>query len=236
MSTTAASPAAARLAEVRRRIAQAAERSGRPPGAVTLVAVSKTVEAERVAPLRDAGQADFGESTAQELRAKCQALGPGIRWHFVGRLQRNKVRDVVGVAALIHSLDRWELAEPIGRRAAGEGRVQRVLLQVNQGEDPAKAGCAPGAAGELVSRLRDLPGIACEGLMTVPPLGADPRPVFRGLRRLRDQLRERFPEVAHLSMGMSGDFEAAVEEGATIVRVGTALFGERPAGPGPGMV
>lgn len=236
MNSPATSPAASRLADVRRRIADAAERAGRPPGAVTLVAVGKTVDVEGVQAMRDAGHADFGESRAQELRAKCQALGPGARWHFVGRLQRNKVRDVVGVATLIHSLDRWELAEPIADRATGQGRVQRVLLQVNQGADPAKAGCAPDDAGELLSRLRALPGIACEGLMTVPPLDADPRPVFRGLRRLRDQLRERFPEVQHLSMGMSGDFETAVEEGATIVRVGSALFGARPPASPPGMV
>lgn len=220
-----------RLGDVRRRIAEAAARAGRPAGAVTLVAVSKGVGAERVAELRDAGQADFGENRAQELRAKCQALGPGVRWHFVGRLQRNKVTDVVGLATLIHSVDRWELAEPIAERAGRQGRVQRVLLQVNQGDDAAKAGCAPDEAEDLVSRLRGLPGIACEGLMTVPPLHADPRGVFRGLRRLRDELRERFPEVQHLSMGMSGDFETAVEEGATIVRVGTALFGPREDTP-----
>lgn len=221
-----------RLGEVRRRIADAAHRAGREPGSVMLVAVSKTVDADRVGELHAAGHTDFGESRAQELRAKCQALGPGVRWHFVGRLQRNKVKDVVGLATLIHSLDRWELVEPISERAAGQGRVQRVLVQVNQGADPAKAGIEPDEAEELVSRLRDLPGIACEGLMTVPPLGEDPRPVFRGLRRLRDQLHERFPEVRHLSMGMSGDFEAAVEEGATIVRVGTALFGARAGAMG----
>lgn len=219
---------AARLGEVRRRIADAAQRAGRPAGSVTLVAVSKGMPAESVAALRDAGQGDFAESRAQELAGKRDAVGHGARWHFVGRLQRNKVKDVVGAVTLIHSVDRWELAEPIAQRAQRQGRVQRVLVQVNQGGDPAKGGCAPEEAGELVSRLRAVPGISCEGLMTVPPLDTDPRPVFRGLRRLRDDLRERFPELQHLSMGMSGDFEAAVEEGATIVRVGTALFGPRP--------
>lgn len=213
------------LADIRERIFAAAQRAGRSPSAVTLVAVSKSVDAQAVDRMRQAGQVDFGENRAQELRRKSQALGPGIRWHFVGQLQRNKVGDVVGTATLIHSVDRWELAEPIARRAREAGRVQRVLVQVNQADDPAKSGCAPDEAGELVSRIRELPGIVCEGLMTVPRLHADPRPVFRGLARLRDDLRGRFPEVQHLSMGMSGDFEEAVEEGATIVRVGTALFG-----------
>lgn len=218
---------AAGLSDVRGRVGAAAERAGRTPSAVTLVAVSKGLPAEAVASARAAGHVDFGESRAQELQAKAAELGPGVRWHFVGRLQRNKVRHVVGTATLIHSIDRLELAAPIAERARASGRVQRVLVQVNQGDDPAKGGCPPDEAPELVSRIRALPGIACEGLMTVPPMGEDPRPVFRGLRRLRDELRGRYPEVQHLSMGMSGDFEAAVEEGATIVRVGTAVFGAR---------
>lgn len=222
---------AERLLAVRRRVAAAAERAGRSPGSVTLVAVSKGIADDEIAAARDAGQVDFGENRVQELTAKRDALGPGVRWHFVGRLQRNKAREVVGLATLIHSVDRWELAEPIARHACQAGRVQRVLVQVNQGGDPAKGGCAPEDAGELVSRIRELAGIACEGLMTVPPLGRDPRPVFRGLCRLRDELRGQFPEIQHLSMGMSGDYEAAIEEGATIVRVGSAIFGPRPTTP-----
>lgn len=223
---------AERLIAVRRRAAAAAERAGRSPGSVTLVAVSKGVSADEIGAARAAGQVDFGENRLQELAAKRDILGPGVRWHFIGRLQRNKAKelggDVAGLATLIHSVDRWELAEPIARHACQAGRVQRVLVQVNQGGDPAKGGCAPQDAGELVSRIRELPGIACEGLMTVPPLDRDPRPVFRGLCRLRDELRGRFPELQHLSMGMSGDYEAAIEEGATIVRVGSAIFGSRP--------
>jgi pyridoxal phosphate enzyme (YggS family) len=220
--------AAERLRGLRARIAAAAERAGRSPADVTVVAVGKGFDAAAIAAVRAAGQVDFGENRAQELTAKTAALGPGVRWHFIGRLQRNKVRDVVGVVALIHSVDRLELAEPIAERASRDGRVQRILVQVNQGADPAKAGCAPEDAPELVSRIRTVPGIACEGLMTVPPLGSDPRPVFRGLRRLRDELRARYPEVQHLSMGMSADYEVAVEEGATIVRLGAAVFGPRP--------
>jgi len=219
---------AARLADVRRRIAEAAARAGRSRASVTLVAVSKLFDVSDVLAARRAGQSDFGESRAQELARKAREAGGGIRWHFVGRLQRNKVKDVVGVASLIHSVDRIELAEAIAERARREERVQRVLVQVNVGDDPAKAGVRPEDALALVARVREMDGIACEGLMTIPPLDVDPRPVFVALRELRDDLRERFPEVQHLSMGMSNDFEVAVEEGATIVRLGEAVFGPRP--------
>lgn len=222
----------ARLADVQARIREAAGRAGRSPHAVTLVAVSKTVDHTAVLAARRAGQADFGESRAQELRRKSREAGAGVRWHFVGRLQRNKVRDVVGVASLVHSVDRLELAEAIADRTARHGRVQRILVQVNVGGDPDKAGCAPGEVLGLIARIRGLDGVACEGLMTVPPLGEDPRPLFAELRGLRDAVRSRFPEVQHLSMGMTHDFEVAVEEGATIVRVGEAVFGPRPPADG----
>jgi pyridoxal phosphate enzyme (YggS family) len=218
----------ARLAAVQQRIAVAAERAGRSPHAVTLVVVSKSVGVESVAVARTAGHADFAESTAQELRTKASALGAGVRWHFVGRLQRSKVKYVVGLAGLIHSVDRVELAEAVAARATTNGRVQRVLVQVNAGRDPAKAGCDPDETVSLVARVRAMHGIACQGLMTVPPLDANPRPVFASLRTLRDDLRTRFPEVQHLSMGMTNDFEIAIEEGATIVRLGEAVFGPRP--------
>jgi len=206
---------------------RAAVRIGRSPRAVSLVAVTKGFDAEVAKAAVAAGQLDLGESRAQELIAKRQALGPGVRWHFIGRLQRNKVRDVVGGVSLIHSVDRLRLAEEIADQAQRFGRVQRVLVQVNAGEDPAKGGCALEAARGLVAAVRSLPGIACEGLMTVPPMRTDPRPVFARLRALRDELRSDFPEVQHLSMGMSGDVQVAVEEGATIVRLGEAVFGAR---------
>lgn len=222
-----------RLDRVRTRIGAAAARAGRDPRAITLVAVSKNVDVGAVRALRAAGQADFGENRAQELQQKVAALAESrVRWHFVGRLQRNKVKEVVGVATLIHSVDRVELGEAIGDRAGRRNLVQRVLVQVNVGEDPAKGGCAPEAAAGLVARLRRFEGIACVGLMTMPPLGPDVRPLFRRLRELRDRLRRRFPEVTELSMGMSRDFDVAVEEGATMVRVGQALFGQRPGGTG----
>lgn len=216
-----------RLADVRQRIAAAACRAGRAPASVTLVAVSKGVAAEAILEARRAGQADFGENRAQDLTRKSEAVGQGVRWHFIGRLQRSKVRTVVGSVSLVHSVDRLELAEAIADHARRAARVQRVLVQVNVAGDPAKGGCDPDEALGLVARVRALPGIACQGLMTVPGLDEDPRPAFAELRALRDAVRERFPEVQHLSMGMSHDYEIAVEEGATIVRIGTALFGPR---------
>jgi PLP dependent protein len=228
----AALDAVANLHAVRARIQAAATRVGRSPHAVTFVAVSKTFPAEAVIAVREAGHADFGESRAKELQRKAAAVGAGVRWHFVGRLQRNKVRDVVGVASLIHSVDRLPLAEAIAEEARRLGRVQRVLVQVNVGDDPDKAGCAVADAVGFVAKVRALEGLACEGLMTIPPLDADPRPLFARLREVRDDVRMRFPEVQHLSMGMTHDFEVAVEEGATIVRVGEAVFGPRTKGDG----
>lgn len=221
---------APRLRDVRARVDAAASRAARAPHEVTLVAVAKTFDADVVAAARDLGQVDIGESRAQELTAKWEALGSRVRWHFVGRLQRNKVSDVVGVAAVVHSVDRPELAEAIADRAARLGAVQRVLLQVNVSGDEAKAGCAPSAVPGLIRRLRDLPHVACEGLATIPAAGEDPRPAFASLRALRDDAAAWFPEVAHLSMGMSGDYEVAVEEGATLVRVGEGVFGPRAGG------
>ena len=221
--------AASRMADVRRRIGDAAERAGRSPHAVTVVAVSKSFDADAVEAVRAGGQVDFGESRAQELERKAAEVGTGVRWHFVGRLQRNKVKSVVGLAALVHSVDRERLAVAIAEHARAIGRVQPVLLQVNVGDDPAKAGVAPAEVASALARIRDLDGLVCQGLMTMPPADVDPRPLFAGLREQRDELRERFPEVQHLSMGMTADFEVAVEEGATIVRLGEAVFGPRPA-------
>ena len=226
-SDSAADAIATRLGEVRARISGAAAAAGRSPSDVTLVAVSKAFDVAVIQAARGAGHADFGESRAQELRRKAKVVGGGVRWHFVGRLQRNKVKDVVGLASLIHSVDRIELAEAIAERARRAGRLQRVLVQVNVGEDPDKAGCDPGDTVGFVAKVRALDWIACEGLMTIPPLEADPQPLFAELRQLRDGVRARFPEVQHLSMGMTHDYEVAVREGATIVRVGEAIFGPR---------
>ncbi|HEY5012671.1 MAG TPA: YggS family pyridoxal phosphate-dependent enzyme [Acidimicrobiia bacterium] len=211
------------MAEVRARVERAAIGAGRAPGAVTLVVVSKTVPAAVVRDALAAGAVDLGENRAQELVAKAAELSdvaPAPRWHFIGRLQRNKVRMLAGVVELWHSIDRPELAEPLARHCPGA----RVLVEVNLSEEPQKGGCPPGDAPALVERLTGS-GLVVEGLMTVPAATGDPRPVFAALREMGSRLG-----LAELSMGMTADFEAAIAEGATIVRVGSAVFGPR-SGP-----
>jgi pyridoxal phosphate enzyme (YggS family) len=224
---TPAADVAARVAEVRERMAVAARRSGRDARDVTLVAVTKSHPVEVAAAALAAGVVDLGENRAQELVAKAASLAgatPAPRWHMVGRLQRNKVRALAPHVALWHSVDRAELGPPIARHAAGA----RVLVEVGVAGEPQKGGCAPADAPALVEGLRGV-GLDVAGLMTLPPIDADPRPVFSALRALAERLG-----LDALSMGMTHDFEVAIEEGATIVRIGTALFGERPAAPAPG--
>ncbi len=212
----------------------AAVRAALPSG-VTLVAVSKTQPPEAVREAHAAGQRDFGENYAQEWRRKAEALAdlPGIVWHFIGALQTNKVKMLAGGSgakpgglapvAWIHTVDREELAREIARRYAARGATARVLVEVNVAGEATKSGCAPADVPHLVEAVRALPGLALRGLMCIPPADADPRPHFRTLRAMRDALG-----LADLSMGMSGDYLAAIEEGSTMVRVGTAIFGPRP--------
>ena len=212
---------AAHLAEVRERIAVAARAAGRAPEEIQLVAVSKEVDASAVAEAVAAGQRDFGENRAQELSTKVRALRErhiAPVWHFIGRLQRNKIKAISAQVSLWHSVDRPEIGSEIARHAPGA----RVLVQVNVSGEERKGGCEPGEVPALIGTLVDL-GLAVEGLMTVPPLAGDPRPHFAALRALA--AREALPV---LSMGMSGDFEAAIGEGSTLVRVGRAVFGPRP--------
>jgi PLP dependent protein len=228
---------AVRLAAVRGRLARAAEAAGRAPEEVRLVAVTKTHPVEAARRLLELGVADLGENRVDELLAKQEVLR-SARWHLVGRLQSNKARAVVGRVALIHSVDRRSLAEELSRRAVTAEVEQAVLVQVNIGDDPAKGGCDLGEAAALVAYASSLPGLRVEGLMTVPPLpppgvpaGPAARPLFAALRHLRDQVVGSVPTAAELSMGMSDDLEAAVAEGATMVRIGTAILGGRmPAG------
>lgn len=236
----AAPSIAERVAQVRDRVRSACEQNGRAPASVQIIAVSKTHPPSLAREAVAAGMVDLGENRVQELVAKRDHV-PGARWHLVGPLQRNKVRHVVGHQVLVHSLDRRRLADALSRQAEQQGALQRALVQVNVGADPAKSGCAVDEALDLVAYARDLPSLAVEGLMTIPPLppadvdaSEHARTHFATLRRLRDEARERFPEVVHLSMGMSSDLEAAVAEGATIVRVGTAVFGARGQGPWDG--
>jgi hypothetical protein len=212
---------APRLAEVRDRIAAAAVASGRAPDAVTLVVVTKEVGVDEVRGAIAAGAVDLGENRAQDLAAKAATLaGEALRWHFIGRLQRNKVRTVAEYVGLWESIDRDELAAEVGRRAPGAA----VLVQVNVTGEPQKGGCAPNDVETVVDACRTH-GCRVEGLMTVPPAAVDPRPVFARLRRMTDDLGLRV-----CSMGMSGDYEVAISEGATMVRVGSAIFGPRPSG------
>lgn len=219
-----------RYAGVLDRVAQAAQRAGRSPEDVTLVAVSKTWPADVLKDAAGAGVEVFGENRAQELKEKFAVLGDRVRWHFVGPLQSNKVRNVVGVAELVHSVDRYGLGEAIARRARSLGIVQDVLVEVNTGGEATKHGVEPAGAVRLAEEVAALDGIAVKGLMTIPPRTDDPdgaRPYFRDLVALRDLLAESVPGATELSMGMSADFEQAIEEGATIVRVGEAIFGPR---------
>lgn len=213
-----ASAVSEHLALVRERIANAARAAGRAPEEITLVAVSKEVGADAVAAASAAGQRDFGENRAQELEAKAEQLHElPLTWHFIGRLQRNKVKLIAPRVTLWHSVDRLELGAAIAQHAAGA----RVLVQVNVAGEDRKGGCAPEDAPMLVEALAAL-GLAVEGLMTVPPMIGDPRAQFAALRELCARLG-----LTTLSMGMSGDFEAAIAEGSTLVRVGRAVFGPR---------
>ena len=206
---------AARVAAVRARIEAAARRAGRDAAEVTLVAATKTVDVERVQAVVDAGVVDLGENRAQELLAKTAVTG--CRWHFLGQLQRNKVRALAPWVACWQSVDRRELGAEIARRSPGA----RVLVEVNLGAEPQKGGCLPDAVPALADTLR-ADGLEVAGLMAVPPHDGDPRRWFAALREQAGALG-----LAELSMGMSDDFEVAVEEGATTVRVGRALFGPR---------
>jgi len=211
------------LAAVRRRIAHAAAASGRDAGDVTLVAVTKTVGVDAIRDAINAGALDLGENRAQDLVAKAAQLGDAPRWHFIGRLQRNKVRALAPHVALWQSVDRVEVAQEIVRHAPAAA----VLVQVNVAGEVQKGGCAPDEVRDLVDSCEGL-GLVVEGCMTVPPANTDPEPVFVELRRMVDDLGLRT-----CSMGMSGDFETAVAEGSTMVRVGTAVFGPRPPEPAP---
>jgi pyridoxal phosphate enzyme (YggS family) len=216
-------PVAARVAEVRARIDAAARAAGRVPDTVRLVAATKTQSIDAVRAVVAAGVTDVGENRAQELVAKAPALAPdGATWHFIGRLQRNKINQLVPWVDLWQSVDREELVDALAARAPGA----RVLVEVNVAGEAQKGGCAMAEAPALVARATER-GLVPQGLMTVAPLAGDPRRAFAALRELGERLG-----LAELSMGMSGDFEAAIAEGATIVRVGTALFGARPPAGG----
>ena len=219
------------LARVRERIAQAATNVGRSIDDIELVAITKTHPAEKVRGAYEAGQTIFGESRVQEARAKIPELPSAIHWHFVGHLQKNKIRHALPLFELIHGVDSLALAEDVNRIAEEDGLHPRVLLEVNVAGEGSKFGFQPEKLREQMELLLVLPRLSILGLMAIPPLAEEAeasRKYFVQLRELRDQLQREFRvDLAQLSMGMTQDFSIAVEEGATLVRVGTAIFGER---------
>ncbi|MEW6595097.1 MAG: YggS family pyridoxal phosphate-dependent enzyme [Thermodesulfobacteriota bacterium] len=222
------------LATIRARMAAAAQRAGRAPESVTLVAVSKLMPVAKIAEAAEAGQLLFGENYLQEAEEKIGRLPPALRWHFIGHLQSNKAKLATELFHMVETVDRIKLARLLDRHAAEAGRVLPVLVQVNVGGEPQKAGVLPEEAAQLLQEMAALSHLAVRGLMTMPPFFDQPeaaRPFFRALRLLSEELAGKGLLGVHgpveLSMGMSGDFEVAIEEGATLVRVGTALFGAR---------
>ena len=219
------------------RIAEAASKAGSPPETIRLVAVSKTVSVEKIIEAREAGAELFGENRVQEALEKIECLGQdGPNWHFVGHLQKNKVNQILSRFDLIHSVDSAALAQVINNKSLARNLITPVLIQVNVSGEASKFGMAPNELESALRALSKMPAVRVEGLMTIPPYAPDPeksRNVFARLRELRDQMDELGMEgicLKELSMGMSNDFAVAIEEGATLVRVGSAIFGDRPPG------
>jgi pyridoxal phosphate enzyme (YggS family) len=219
------------IQSVRKRIATVCERTGREPGSVTLLAVSKTHPPETVSEAAKLGLTLFGENKVQEAKAKIPLCPARLQWHMLGHLQTNKCRDAVELFEMIQSVDSFHLAEEINRRAEQASKRMPILLEVNAGGEASKFGYRPEQLVADLPRINQLPRVEVQGLMTIPPWGPNPeraRPMFRQLRELKATCEEILgAPLPHLSMGMSGDFEVAIEEGATIVRIGTALFGHR---------
>jgi pyridoxal phosphate enzyme (YggS family) len=221
------------LASIQERIRKAALRAGRDPVAIRLVAVSKTVSAESIQEAITAGVTILGENYVQEARNKIARIGKQVEWHFIGHLQSNKARSAVDLFSTIHSVDRLSLAEALNQEANKQGKILPVLIQVNISGEESKSGINPQETLQLLERIAGLQHLSVQGLMTMPPWFEDPenaRPHFNALRKLREELANKKihgVSLQELSMGMSGDFEVAIEEGATLVRVGTAIFGPR---------
>jgi pyridoxal phosphate enzyme (YggS family) len=224
---------AANIERVRASIAEAASRAGRTPEEITLVAVSKTVPLALVQMAYNLGVTDFGENRVQDALPKIEAFHPeNLRWHMIGHLQSNKAKKVIGAFSSVQSVDNLHLAQVLNRYAEESGVTLPVLLQVNISGEASKEGMTAEETPEVARQILALPALRVDGLMTIAPIVEnmeEARPVFRGLRELRDQLRELFPSCSwqHLSMGMTDDYPVAIEEGATIVRIGRAIFGER---------
>ena len=223
-----------RIQNIKKRIEEAADKCGRDPSTVSLVAVSKTIPVNRVREAIEAGVTVFGENYVQEAREKFNRLATfPVSWHFIGHLQSNKAKYAVRLFDLIHSVDTLKLARELNKQAQKNAKIQNILIQVNISKESSKSGADAENVLDLIDKVRHLENLSVKGLMTMPPFFNDPekaRPYFSALRNLRDRIKIKAPsEIAldELSMGMTGDFEAAIEEGATLVRIGTAIFGER---------
>jgi len=218
------------LLRVRERIERAAQKAGRDPKEIKLVAVSKTVEVDRIKEAIEAGVSILGENYVQEAQEKIEALGKPVSWHFIGHLQSNKAKYAVRLFDVIHSLDSIPLAEELSRRAEQPDRVIRVMIEVNLSKEATKFGTDEERVLNLARRIQNLGHLSLEGLMTMPPYFDSPemsRPYYVALRESKDRMVKEGIPLKELSMGMSNDFEIAIEEGATYVRVGTAIFGPR---------
>ena len=219
------------LAFLRQKIEETCKRSGRNPDEVKLIAVSKYFGVDAIIEAKNCGLTDFGENRPQELMLKFERLGNDVTWHLIGTLQKNKVKYAVNAAELIHSVDSLELVEEINKRAEKTGKVQKILLEVKTSEEETKSGLeTKNEILSLVKRCSELKNIELKGLMTMAPLTDDAniiRKSFRDLRNLKDQINNKGYNLTELSMGMTSDFEIAIEEGATMIRVGSAIFGDR---------
>lgn len=217
-----------RVASVRERVSRAAAAAGRDPGDIEIIAVTKNVAIPAMREAATAGLDAFGENRVQEFMVKADFF-PKINWHIIGHLQSNKVKYIIGRCALVQSVDRESLAAEIDRRCRAQSMTQPVLVEVNIGREPQKSGVAPEALWTLLDSMLEMPGVSVRGLMAIPPLGGSARPWFARMRRLIDEAERRYPRagLTTLSMGMSADFEQAIAEGATMIRVGSALFGPR---------
>ncbi|MDH3343787.1 MAG: YggS family pyridoxal phosphate-dependent enzyme [Desulfobacteraceae bacterium] len=223
-----------RIQNIQKRIKEAADGCGRDPSTVRLVAVSKTIPVNRVREAIEAGVTVLGESYVQEAREKFNQLATyPVSWHFIGHLQTNKAKYAVRLFDMIHSVDTLKLARELNKQSQKNAKVQNILIQINISKESSKSGADAQNVLDLIDTVRHLENLSVKGLMTMPPFFNDPekaRPYFSALRNLRDRIRQETPpEVAldELSMGMTGDFEVAIQEGATLVRIGTAIFGER---------
>jgi len=223
-----------RIQNIKKRIEEAADRCGRDPSTVRLVAVSKTIPVDRVKEAIEAGVTVLGENYIQEAREKFNRLATyPVSWHFIGHLQSNKAKYAVRLFDLIHSVDSLKLARELNKHAQKNAKIQNILIQINISKESSKFGADAATVLDLMNPVRNLENLSVKGLMTMPPFFNDPekaRPYFSALRNLRDRIRQEAPPeitLDELSMGMTGDFEVAIQEGATLVRIGTAIFGER---------